>query len=48
MNCWALTEFTVILIDYRIGKNVEVAAANFKATTPHMPGETEKHREEHH
>jgi len=34
INCCALTGLTVTLIEYRIGKHVEVAAANFKATTP--------------
>ena len=48
INCCALTGLAVMLIEYRIGKHVEVAAANFKATTPHMPGETKKHREEPH
>jgi len=43
-----VTGFTVIIIEYRIGKNVKVAAAYFKATTPHIPGETEKYREEPH
>jgi hypothetical protein len=43
-----MTGLTVILVEYRIGKNVAVAAANFKATTPHMPEETDKRREEPH